>query len=136
MSARANQLIEGSADFAQLTVADLPEAWRCGVDAAAHCHAARQMGLRAEQVCPCVVVELPNLPWAWKYQRWSQDVSVPGALSTMVVSLTEFRGGHEQSSRDSVFECLASLISTGKPAPFFCRIYVPRFWLCAGGPAM
>ena len=126
MSVRANQLIEGSADFAQLTEADLPEACRSEVDVAAQRHAARQMGLRLEQVSPCVVVELPDLPWAWKYQRWSQDVSVPGALPTMVVSLTEFRGGHDQSSREAALECLASLISTGKPAPFFCRIFVPR----------
>ena len=126
MSGRPNQLIEGSADFAQLTEADLPEAWRGEVDAAAQRHAAQQMGLRAEQVCPCVVVELPDLPWAWKYQRWSQDVSVPGALPTMVVSLSEFRGGDNQGSQYFALECLSSLITTGKPAPFFCRIFVPR----------
>ena len=125
MSLRLNQLIEGSADFAQLTEDDLPKAWRSVGDADGRIHAAMQMGLRPEQVCPCVVVELPDLPWAWRYQRWSENEWVPGALPTMVVSLTQFRGGAEQSSREAALECLASLITKGKPAPFFCRIYVP-----------
>ena len=126
MGIRANQLIEGSADFALLTEADLPEVWLQDVDEGFQRDAAEQMGLRFDQVCPCVVVEVPDLPWAWKYQQWSQDVSVPGALPIMVTSLSEFRGGHSWGSGDAVVDCFWSLVMSGKPAPFFARIFVRR----------
>ena len=127
MEAPANRLVRGAAKFAKLTEADLPEAWRNGVpfENEARIYAARQMGRSPEQVEPIVVVELPDFPWAWKYQQWSQGETLADALPVMVVPNAEFRGLEAQASHLASVECLRSILVTGKPAPFFCRVFLP-----------
>ena len=120
-----NQLLNGAAPFAQLKQSDLPAEWAAEVDAESRQHAAREMGLTADDVVPCVVVELPDLPWAWKYQQWAERADEPGVLPSMVVSTSAVRGGGAESGR-AAMEGLVSLVRTGRPAPFFACIYLQR----------
>ena len=126
MRAADNQLDVGSAEFQLLTAADLTGGWLLPVEAEALNYASQQMGVPPELLEPCVVVELPDYPWAWKYNRWAMAQYVEGALPVMVVDRDAFRGQDEAHRLSASLESLHSILVSGKPAPFYARIFVQR----------
>ena len=121
-----NRLDVDGADFQLLTTTDLTGGWLLPVPADTLEYASQQMGVPAELLEPCVVVELPDYPWAWKYNRWSQDQYTEGALPIMVVDRDTFRGGDEAQRLSASLTSLHSLLAYGKPAPYFARIFAVR----------
>ena len=59
-----NQLEAGSAEFQLLTAADLTGGWLLPVETKTLEYASQQMGVPSELLEPCVVVGLPDYPWA------------------------------------------------------------------------
>ena len=121
-----NRLVPDSADFHLLTTSDLPAAWLVSVSTSALDYAAHRMGLPPSSMEASVVVELPDFPWAWKYYRWAQSQHEAGALPLMLVGSSEFWGQDEASRHVAAVESLRCLLATGKPVPFFARVFVPR----------
>ena len=126
MSVPANRLDVDSADFRLCTTADLTGDWLLPVPAETLQYVSQQMGVPPELLEPCVVVELPDYPWAWKYNRWAMDQYQEGALAVMVVARDTFRGGDEAQRLSASLESLHSILAFGKPAPFYARIFAVR----------
>ena len=126
MSGSSRQICEGSAEFCLLTESDLTGGWEIEVSAGTLRYVADRMGVNPVDLRPCVVVELPDYPWAWKYQRWVAQNDVPGALSVMVVGSDNYRGQGRAASQAAAQQTYRSLVETGHPAPFFARIFPLR----------
>ena len=131
MTALTDRLATGSAAFGKLTEADLPESWQRTVplENEHRQFAAREMGLPPGDLVAVVVVELPDLPWAWHYQRWCQQTAVGGGLPTMVVPSSEYRGfcDDPEAAHAAAIACLNSILTTGKPAAHFARVFLPGY---------
>ena len=89
--------------------------------------------MAVRRVVPTTVVELPDYPWAWHYERWSRTAAAEAeqrgerSLGVMVVSRSEFRKlPTERQSADQAGAVLHSLIETGRPLLLFARVFVPK----------
>ena len=126
MSGSDRQLCEGAAEFRLITEADLTGGWNVEVSAGSLQYAADRMGVAPDDLLPCVVVELPDYPWAWKYQQWACQNYVDGALPVMVVGPEEYRGQGRAACQAAARETYRSIFETGRPAPFYARIFAIR----------
>ena len=93
-----------------------------------------EVALRMEvrRVDTATVVELPDYRWAWHYERWARSAVAEAEqrgeqpLAVMVVSRDEFRNlPTERQRADQAGAVALSLIGTGRPLPFFARVFVP-----------
>ena len=125
MATCANSLGAGAATFQLILRSELPPAWQVEVSEGARAHAARQ--LQAARVTPEVALELPDVGWAWRYQRWANEQGDSASLPIIVVAWDEFRGETSKEKRkEAAALCFRSLWETGKPAPLSARIFNPH----------
>ena len=118
-----------TADFVAWTVAELPEEWLRPVQQVALEQAARELDAPADKLQPCAVLELPDSVWAWRYEVWHRTNfgSDPSYVRVMLTPRDNFRG--EESAvvrRRMAADALRALVETGKPPPFFTRVFAVK----------
>ena len=120
----------GTAPYQLLTEGDLPTVWRAPVSPGCLEEAAVQM--EVEKVVAFTVVELPDYPWAWHYERWSRGAIEAAKLRgekplcVMLVSRSSFRDLPTEADRSKqAAGVLRSLLQTGRPVPLFSRAFAP-----------
>ena len=110
--------------FQLIKAAELPPAWQVEVSEGAIAHARGQLGVA--RVRPQVCLELPDLGWAWKYQKWAERQITADSIPILVVAWDQFQGAAaEERKREAASSCLRSLLETGRPAPLFVRVFAP-----------
>jgi hypothetical protein len=117
--------------YSLLYAHDLPQEWLqpLGPDYL------EEVALRMEvrRVVPTTVVELPDYRWAWHYERWARAAAAEAdwhgeqPLSVMVVDRGKFRNLPTDRQRAAQAGAVRhSLLETGRPLPFFARVFVPK----------
>ena len=114
------------ADFVAWKVAELPEEWLSPVTKEALEHAARVLEVPAAKLHSCTALELPDFPWAWLYEAWHRTNfgTNPCVLHVMLTARDSFLEQEDAAARNRVAaKALRALVATGKPPPFFTRIF-------------
>ena len=104
----------------------MPEEWLRPVTQEALEHAARVLEVPAAKLHPCTALELPDFPWAWLYEAWHRTNfgNDPSYLHVMLTARDSFRGEKDAAARNRMAaDALRALVETGKPPPFFTRIF-------------
>ena len=116
----------GRKTFELWTENNIPAEWKVPPSAELLLHAARTFDIAERDVVSYLAVELPDYPWAWKYDAWVRRNSVPGALRVSITNRDEYRGLSDRYQRaEATIECLRALQQTDKPPPFFFRACGP-----------
>ena len=121
-----------TAEFVAWKVSELPEVWLQPVTQEALEHAARELEVPAASLQPYTVVELPDFPWAWRYEAWhrSKFGDDPSYVRVLFTARDNFRGEEEATARRRVAaDALRALVETGKPPPLFSRVFACRDWI-------
>ena len=126
----ADRLGVGTAAYRLLTEEDLPTAWLEPISPEYLEEVAVRMEVR--KVVATTLVELPDYPWAWHYERWSRGAIEAAKLrgekplGVMLVSRSDFRALPTEAARsEQAAEVLRSLLQTGRPLPLFSRTFGP-----------
>ena len=124
---------DGTAAFQAWRDSELPEEWRRPCEESDLHRAAANLAVPQASVFCQVVLELPDFPWAWKYQEWHRQLSdrecSTGAsggdkcVPIMLVARGEFRQA-DQAERERLFkQCLRAFLVDGKPPPFWAKVW-------------
>ena len=123
---------------------ELPEEWKRPCSREDLARAAAELGVPASRIESYVVVEMPDFPWSWVYQRWHNarldaDTSLDKPIFLMVVARESFRNA-PPAEREVLFrQSLQALLDTGRPAPLWRRVWAlrpersacdPSIWRC------
>jgi hypothetical protein len=112
---------------------ELPEEWsnRLSPLSEGHARAAAEFGVPASRIECYTVVEMPDFPWSWAYQRWhntmlESDTSLDKPVFIMVVARESFRDA-PPAEREVLFrQSLRAILDTGRPAPLWSRVWSLR----------
>ena len=114
---------------------ELPEEWRRSWSredfSEAYARAAAELGVPESRIESYVVVEMPDFHWSWRYQRWhnamlESDTSPDKPILLMVVARDSFLNA-PPAEREVLFrQSLQALLDTGRPAPFWSRVWALR----------
>ena len=121
-----------TAEFVALKVSELPEVWLQPVPQEALEHAARKVDVPAANLQAYTVVELPDFPWAWRYEAWhrSKFGDDPSYVRVLLTARDNIRGEEDATARRRVAaDAFRALVETGKPPPFFSRVFAFRDWI-------
>ena len=123
----------GAHPFCLWRKSELPEEWsvRLSPLSEGYARAAAEFGVPVSQIEAHVVLEMPDVPWSWAYQRWHNamleaDTSLDKPIPVMVVAREDVRNASPTEREVRFRQSLRAILETGRPDPLWRRVWTLR----------